>query len=182
MGKEQKTIPILDLALEGLEEEKYLVNLGQFEIFFENGETYFVKKKPTYPKTYAECCTVLEILPILSCNDLWICERYQSTKEMHEHFSARERMSIRHIAFLKLLVCRDAYWKIVGVQMGLGKPWEPDWTSPIEQKSVIHTIHDKIYLDEVVHRNHILAFPEKTLCEDFYNNFKDLIEECKEFL
>ena len=26
-----------------------------------------------------------------------------------------------------LLICRDAYWKIAGEQMGLGKPWEPDW-------------------------------------------------------
>ena len=26
-----------------------------------------------------------------------------------------------------LKICRDAYWKIAGEQMGLGKPWEPDW-------------------------------------------------------
>ena len=48
MKKEQKTIPILELALD---EKKYLVNLGQYEILFENGETYFVRKKLTYPKT-----------------------------------------------------------------------------------------------------------------------------------
>jgi hypothetical protein len=29
-------------------------------------------------------------------------------------------------SFVKLLICRDAYWKIAGEQMGLGKPWEPE--------------------------------------------------------
>ena len=27
----------------------------------------------------------------------------------------------------KLIICRDVYWKIYGEQMGLGKPWEPDF-------------------------------------------------------
>ena len=36
-----------------------------------------------------------------------------------------------------LLVCRDAYWKIAGEQIGLDKPWEPDWRNINEDKYCI---------------------------------------------
>lgn len=28
-----------------------------------------------------------------------------------------------------LLICRNAYWKMAGEQMGFGKSWEPNWTT-----------------------------------------------------
>jgi hypothetical protein len=40
-------------------------------------------------------------------------------------------------AFRKLLICRDAYWKIAGEQLELDKPWEPDWSTESEVKYVI---------------------------------------------
>lgn len=169
MKKEQKTIATLDLALD---EEKYLVNLGQYEIFFENGETYFVKKKPTYPKTYEECCELLNVPK---------CARTVYIDDPDEGMTGYENSSLI-LGFRKLLICRDAYWKVVGDKMGLGKPWSPDWASSDEYKSVILTINDKTCFDVALLRNHVLAFPEKTICEDFYHNFKHLIEECKEFL
>ena len=38
----------------------------------------------------------------------------------------------------ELLICRDAYWKIAGEQMGLGEPWEPDWCN--ENKLKYYTV------------------------------------------
>ena len=35
------------------------VVLGDYEFILKDGKTYFVKKKPKYPKTYEECCKVL---------------------------------------------------------------------------------------------------------------------------
>ena len=81
----------------------------------------------------------------------------------------------------KLLICRDAYWKIAGEQLGLDKPWKPDWTSgkPFHCISVSGNIigKGKWYTD-----NKILAFPTEEMRDTFYENFKDLIEQCKELL
>lgn len=72
-----------------------------------NNEIILKPIKPQYPKTYEECAKVL-----------------------------LERASVRNdigykgdliVTLQKLLVCRDAYWKIAGEQMGLEKPWKPDW-------------------------------------------------------
>jgi hypothetical protein len=82
---------------------------------------------------------------------------------------------------LKLKICRDAYWKIAGKEMGLGKFWKPDWTSgkPVYCISVsVNAIGTgKWYTD-----NKILAFPTEEMRDAFYDNFKDLIESCKELL
>lgn len=81
----------------------------------------------------------------------------------------------------KLLLCRDAYWKIAGEQMRLKGPWKPDWTSgkPFYCISVSGNIigKGKWYTD-----NKILAFPTEEIRDIFYENFKDLIEQCKSLL
>ena len=75
----------------------------------------------------------------------------------------------------RLLICRDAYWKLAG-------DWKPDWSHSGQEKFTIrmydgyrHFGHDK-YLHSV------LAFPTAEMRDAFYENFKDLIEECKELL
>jgi hypothetical protein len=83
-------------------------------------------------------------------------------------------------SFVKLLICRDAYWKIAGEEMGLDKPWEP-------------AIQDTIWgitrsKDEVEKyschygKTNLLEFPTEEMRDTFYKNFKDLIEQCKELL
>lgn len=66
------------------------------------------KKKKSYPKTYEECCKVMNYC----CNPV-------AVKTTHKEELIRK--------FQFLLLYRDAYWKIAGDEMGLGKPWEPDW-------------------------------------------------------
>ena len=129
--------------------------------------------KPKYPSTYEECCKVLRIservqlsytYPEVECSNVYL------TGEKH-----------LLDAFIKLRICRNAYWKIAGEQMGLGEPWEPDWTSnkPVYCISVCENIivKGRWYID-----NKILAFPTEELRDIFYENFKDLIEQCKELL
>ena len=143
------------------------INLGDdYEYKFETNRLYILKKKPVYPKTYAECCDVLKIP-----ND----ERYI---DIDVPLDYNKVLSV----FAELLICCKAYYKIAGEQMGLGKPWEPDWKNTKSVKYVI-SLHDdiitKMYLRN---ENVILAFPTEEMRDAFYENFKKEIEQCKELL
>ena len=127
------------------------------------------KKKKEYPKTYEECCKVLgyddrEVFCIF-------------------HTGADESL---FEALYCLKVCRDAYWKIAGEEMGLGKPWKPNWGKGGGLKFRIFPVlnfivkHDNLLLEE--YDNRILTFPTAEMRDAFYENFKDLIEECKELI
>lgn len=86
-------------------------------------------------------------------------------------------------AFQKLLMCRDAYWKIAGKQAGLDKPWKSENPSRHYVFS-IENFGGKIQKNATVTRmlNRILVFPTEEMRDAFYENFKDLIESCKELL
>ena len=84
-------------------------------------------------------------------------------------------------AFTELLIFRDAYWKIAGEQMGLGKPCKPDWNTN-ELKYIIYYENDRLWFNDEISRNTILAFPTEEMRDAFYENFKNLIEQCKELL
>jgi hypothetical protein len=80
-------------------------------------------------------------------------------------------------------MCRDAYWKIAGKEMGLGKPWEPDWRKTEERKFCFIRRNDNVVTKwETKTITRFLAFPTEEMRDSFYNNFKDLIEQCKELL
>ena len=83
---------------------------------------------------------------------------------------------------MSLLICRDAYWKIAGEQMGLGKPWKPDWKNDEQLEYVIICRRNCIVKDTFVAKDVILAFPTPEIRDAFYENFKELIEICKELL
>lgn len=65
-----------------------------------------------------------------------------------------------------------------GTEMGLGKPWKPDWTS-FELKYIIYYESNGVCFDDVMCTNTILAFPTIEMRDAFYEAFKELIEECK---
>ena len=117
--------------------------------------------KPTYPKTYVEC------EKILRCFSSVYVEGYKT--ELLE-------------VFQKLLICRDAYWKIAGAEMGLDEPWEPDWSTEYENKYVIEVYRNNVRTNSQGYSNTILAFPTPEMRSAFYENFKELIEQCKELL
>lgn len=131
--------------------------------------------KPKYPKTYEECCRVIRICSAsLQWNNPFCVNRNSHPYIKH--------LDIIMENFCKLLICRDTYWKIAGEQMGLDKPWEPDWSTNNETKFCIYTTQNIIDLDIFGVDNRILAFPTEEMQDAFYENFKDLIEQCKELL
>ena len=129
------------------------------------------KKKKEYPKTYEECC---EILGVNSDNFLTITNYYDGEVETTNY----ERGLLNNIAALwYLCICRDAYWKIAD-----------DWKEKREEKLTRHVIYSTLS-GEIVKcttinstANYLLDFPTAEMRDAFYENFKVLIERCKELL
>ena len=84
--------------------------------------------------------------------------------------------------FSKLLICRDAYWKLAGEEMGWDKPWAPDYSDTLQVKYTICYVNGKISRSFSVVDSTPLSFPTEEMRDFFYENFIDLIEQCKEFL
>lgn len=146
----------------------------------ENGNvinaTKIVLEKKEYPKTYEECCELLGAM-----------------KDRHYFFTKKDiEDSLDEVRILnilddmrRLLICRDAYWKIAGEEMGLGKPWEPDWKKQ-DKKHIISVFEDTVvyFENETYNHNAILAFPTAEMRDAFYESEEigQLIEEVKELL
>ncbi len=124
------------------------------------------KKKKEYPKTYEES------LKVLGYDDR---ETYCIF-----HTMADERL---FEALYRLKVCRDAYWKLYGKEMGLGKPWEPDYTDPDQDKYAIANFMGNIEKSRWDYGYLItFAFPTEEMRDAFKKNFDPDIEICKELL
>ena len=138
----------------------------EFDCIKEGFQTEIIlkPKKPTYPKTYKECCDVLGIDTM--DND------------------AQGYKADLIIRFQELIIARDAYWKIAGDELGLSKPWEPDFTNNDEERYGIYTLANKVERDfcGVGDVNMILSFPTEEMRDVFCDNFKKEIEQCKELL
>ena len=129
-----------------------------------NVQKIIIFKKKTYPKTYQECCQVL-----LDKASLLNDKGYKADLI---------------VEFQKLLVCRDAYWKIAGEEMGLGKPWDMKCGCGEWGYWIGYDVNEnKIYCqDSRTLLNRLLVFPTKEMRDAFYENFKKEIEICKELL
>ena len=155
-------------------EDEVELNFGcKYELIERDGKHILIKKKPKYPKTYEECCEVLSI------------PSYYKLKYSTYEYNYHEYTTSKKLCLLqdnlnrlgKLLICRDAYWKIAGEEMELGKSWEPDWDK-------LSTKHEFIIINNgrFTYSSRLLVFPTVEMREAFYKNFKHLIEQCKELL
>ena len=116
------------------------------------------KKKKEYPKTFEECVHVLE---------------------------GENRMSLEQMnTFRKLIDARNAYWKLYGEEMGLGKglPWVPDWMCIDPIYVILYQYHAICKAEVNGGTSCILAFPTAEMRDAFKENFKSEIEECKGLL
>jgi hypothetical protein len=171
--------------LQPCKEETMENKLGQITLDIPDGYEFFginddnkvvlTKIQPKYPKTYEECCDVLGTYPIYNNPNLCICEWHPETRERHEYYSKLANLSQEWDVFMKLLICRDAYWKIAG-------DWKPDWNDNSKFKYVITCKSCNIIMYSYCTLNCILAFPTAEMRDAFYGDFKELIEECKELL
>ena len=140
-----------------------------YEFYDENGNLIGNKvmmrpKKPKYPKL----------------TNLSECKEILGEKDMYQGVSGYKGELLTN--FQRLLIFRDVYWKMAGEKMGLDKPWEPDWTDLDQLKYCIWVDVGEFITMINVRGQHILAFPTEEMRDAFYENFKDLIEQCKELL
>ena len=125
------------------DEVKIEFDPSKYEMVEREEGYYVVKKQLPYPQTFEECCTVLGL------TELGIIGGY------------------RHgllTQFRNLLICRDAYWKIAGEEMGLDKPWEPDWSNFNDGSyPTITKCNNRIIKTSIYTHDCILAFPTEEL-------------------
>lgn len=138
-----------------------------------------VNKKPVYPKTYAECAKIMNC-PIDGPSG-WLFNFDANIKDTYYR-----KIDILMGKFIRLRICRDAYWKIYGEQMGLDGPWKANFTQGSGIKYNIlfangEVIWNRLECEGII-CSRVLAFPTPEIRDIFYENFKDLIEECKELL
>lgn len=133
------------------------------------------KKKTWYPKSYRAC---LGIMGYHSTNLMLIGNPEDYAKASHEE----KKFTLLTMQFWRLLVCRDAYWKIAGEEMGFGKPWSINPHIPCHYMVYLRPEMELKKLCGCLNGPAILAFPTKEMRDAFYENFKELIEECKELL
>lgn len=134
-----------------------LVLGDNFEVKVKEDKTYVVRKQLQYPKTYHECWKILDA---------------GEEEVLFDGVTASEYVLFD--SFIKLKRCRDAYWKIAG-------DWKPDLDSK-QHKFAISNVGNKISFEVYGEYNSILCFPTEEMRDTFYENFKDLIEQCKELL
>ena len=137
-----------------------------------NATKIFLEKKPKYPQSYDECCV------IMGFSFKWD-NPFCINKDTHPYIKNLDNLME---GLCKLRICRDAYWKIAGEEMGLGKPWEPDWNAPNKIYYTIIAKGNEIYKSQAHKFNEIFAFPTEEMRNAFYENFNELIESVKELL
>ena len=176
MGPKSK-FPPFEPMFKMNDELEYMVPDG-YEIIEASKDKVFIKPiKSKYPKTYAECCDALSIAPYYNLRFYTYEHGYNEYATTNKLCSLQDKLNLLG----KLLICQDAYWKIAGEEMGLGKPWEPDLEN--EEQYCIQNYNKQIIKSKTnTAFNKKLVFPTEEMRDAFYENFKDLIEQCKELL
>ena len=135
----------------------------EFDHLDERGNIVLKEKKKELPKTWEECCGVLNIKLSNVLDD-----------GIHYRYAVPDNLRKPILALCQLLVCRNAWWKQLG--------WKPDWNNYHPSKHCIKTIRNEIEKYSSDMWNCILAFPTEDIRDQFLETFKDLIEEAKELL
>ena len=151
---EEKKINQMSLANCDLDEIEIVLG-DKFELKIKDGKYYAVRKKPQYPTTYKECCDVLGL------------------DTMDNDAQGYKADSI--IRFQELLIARNAYRKMAG-------DCAIEWQNVRQPKFCIWFEYGKICRGGALRNQHFLAFPTEEMRDAFYENFKDLIKQCKELL
>lgn len=149
-------------------DDKYILdNNSEWSIEMSNGVTYLKRKEYSFPKTYEECCKILNINSERVLQLTFRADRKIDKYELDNEELINELYRIK--------ICRDAYWKILN--------WNPTY-EPLNdiEKYCIIKFNDEIKKTSTSHRNALLTFPTEKIRDIFYENFKDIIEEVKDLL
>lgn len=126
------------------------------------------RKKIEHPKTYEECCK------ILGCKANHFFTNFSYNGCDVEISDYENKIDDLLQTFRKLRYCRDAYWKLAGEEMGLNKPWEPDYN---DLNNTMYGLYDELKYS-IINPSQFV-FPSKEMRDEFAKNFKKDIDSCK---
>ena len=116
-------------------------------------DTNVCEQENTFPKTYYECYKLL----------------FNETNVKNLTLNINEDYAKDITAFIKLKICRDAYWKILNCTD----------ESTCMFNIGVNGFTKEAYKYEKLSTNIFLRFPDRDSRRIFFDNFKKLIEECK---
>lgn len=146
------------------EDKTELILKDNFEIVVEDGKTFVVRKQQIYPRTYEQCCDIVGAF-----NHSELVYKITDGYDCPYDTLLLDKLN----SYRKLLICRNAYWKICNYQ--------PNWNDDSVKYYIQYSGNDLIK-DEVEYGNKILAFPTSDMRDVFYDNFSELIERCKDLI
>ena len=122
----------------------------------------------TYPKCWADVKEFVSNRPSDNILTRWaeICNLIEIT----EDYATAEYW--KHIYFMQLILLRDIY----------RQDWKPDWTDVMIYKYCISTFNNELVKMKNKDIGKVLSFQTERIRNLFFENFRDLIEECKEFI
>jgi hypothetical protein len=157
--------------IKSLDKDRLSLKLTNSNYYYEltNGELYILKKNIILPKTYGECCDILGIDDRVYITNTWNLNHEPIIDDYNVSLTG-ELNELR-----RLINCRNAYWKLLD--------YNPEYKEfEDNQKYTIYTFNNKILKSSTLHGNAILSFPTEEIMNVFYENFKDIIERCKNYL
>lgn len=120
--------------------------------------------KPQFPKTYVDCCEVLNIIPT---NNLVFSNPNEESEYAYRNLALYNDFNI-------LKACRDAYWV-------LADDWKPDWEDGTPKYGLIVS-GNRVKKQKTEYVQMKFCFPTEEILDSFYENFNEPINECKELL
>lgn len=134
--------------------------------------------KPVYPTTHNELQELLidnnvTVYYLTDCNSI---EHYIPTQisEYNNDVSLNKQRVKEHLIFTQLITLMDYYNQL--------DEFYPDWSNSKQSKFVINNYCGEVIISERYVTSNILAFKTNKMAHLFLDNFKNLIEQCKNLI
>ena len=151
----------------------------EFDRIDESGNIVLKEKKKELPKTWLKCLRIIDHAEyIKEDSEIDKCHIDDLPYKDGLYDNNGRNMLPRGLgkpmlALCQLLVCRNAWWKQLG--------WKPDWDDGNNKFTIIYSC-GTVCCDYNKKCSRILAFPTPEVRDQFFDTFRDLIEEAKELI
>lgn len=123
--------------------------------------------------TWEEYCKKMDGKESYYCN-------FTSVKIGSSHFGLEPLVT--EFDNLKDTVAFTALGKLLKLRKDWIGEWEPDWTSAYTDKYAIYCTNNSLYKSSSCLVSHIMSFPTTEMRDEFFDCFKDLLEQAKELI
>lgn len=129
--------------------------------------------EPSRPKTWEEYCDKMR-----GKNSYYFEETFD--KITSSHFSREPFLSeFKDKKDVKSFV---SFSKLFKLRKDWIKNWEPDWTNNSQRKYVICNYSGEVIKDISLSTAHCLSFPTPEMRDEFFDCFKDYLEQAKDLI